>query len=319
MIGRKIQVGIGKEDPRGTKVAPSFWVPKYEVSIENKKEYIDNEQSIGIIADTDGSSIVKEWSEGEISGKIADDNFGLFLLAALGSVSSAQKETTAYDHTFSFVNSNQHPSLTIECKDDVEQLAYALAVLSSLKINVNVGKFVEFAASFLAKKGVVSSSVPSYSLANEFLAKNASLKLADTLADLDSASAIPIKSVELSIDKNVEANDVLGDNEPNDYYNKQMSIEANIEALFSDATLKGYFESGAEKAMRIDILNSDVLIGGSSNPELKIDLPKVAFKEWEKSGGANDLIMQTLKMKAHYSQSDSKFIDAILTNEETEY
>lgn len=319
MIGRKIEVGIGKEASRGTKVTPSFWVPKYEVNIQDKKKYIDNEQSIGVIADTDGSAIVQEWAEGDITGKIASDNFGLFLLATLGNSFSTDKETTVKDHTFELLNSNQHQSLTIECKNDNEQLAYALGVINALKITADVGKFVEFSASFFAKKGVASSSTPAYSSENEFIAKNASVKFADTLSGLDSASSTPMKSVELSIEKNIEPEDVLGSNEPLNYFNKQTSIEINIESLYTDTTLEAYFKNGTSKAMRIDIINSDVTIGASSNPALRIDLPKVSFPDWALSGANDELVAQTLKLKAHYSQSDSKFITAILTNETYSY
>lgn len=321
MIGRKINVGVGKETSRGTAVAPTYWIPKYEVSIDNKKEYLNNEQSIGVIADSDNSLIVKEWAEGEITGKVRDDSFGLFLLAALGSVSSSlhSGESAVYDHTFSLNNSNQHHSLTVEVKNDNEQLAYPLAVVNSLKINADVGKFVEFAVGFMAKKGVSASNTPSYSIANEFIAKHAVIKFADNLSGLDSADSVSVKSIELSIEKNIEPDEVLGSTEPSDFYNKQFSVEVNLEALFDNTTLKGYYENGTHKAMRIDLINSDTTIGNAANPELKIDLPKVSFQEWERSGGNDDLVTQSLRLKGHYSISDSKIIQAILTNTVTTY
>ena len=75
--GRKYQVGIGKESSRGIAVAPSFWLPKEDVTVDNKKQYVNNDSSMGVIHDSNDARIVKEWSEGEVTGKVRDKSFGL--------------------------------------------------------------------------------------------------------------------------------------------------------------------------------------------------------------------------------------------------
>ena len=102
IIGRDFKVGFGKESTRGTAVTPAVWEPLLDVpSVENKAEYIQDESNYGVIADSVDAVVAKEWSEGELKGNVHDKSFGYLLLAALGQVSSAVKETTAYNHTFS--------------------------------------------------------------------------------------------------------------------------------------------------------------------------------------------------------------------------
>jgi len=319
--GRKYQVGIGKESSRGIAVAPSFWLPKEDVTVDNKKQYVNNDSSLGVIHDSNDARIVKEWSEGEIMGKVRDKSFGLLLFGSFGSVSSAlhDTETLVYDHTFSVANTNAHQSLTLEVKNELEHLKYALGVVSSLKITAVVGKFVEFACAFKAKKGSASANAVVYTSENEFISKHATLKLASDLAGLDLASAVNIKSFEISINKNIEEHDALGSTEPVDYANKEFSVDGNIEAVFEDTeTFKSVFESGTLKATRIDI-KSDAVIGSASNPELKIDLASVSLQDWSRKSGNNDIVTQTIKFKAHYSLADAKMIEAVLTNLQENY
>ncbi len=322
MIGRKYQVGIGKESIRGTKIAPTFWLPLLDMpTIENKPEYENNTQGIGVIVDTDGSEIVKEYAEGEMNGKIRDNSFGLLLLVATGSVASAESaDTGVYEHTFSLLNSNTHPSLTVEVKHDNEQLAYSLAMLNSLRINIEVGKFIEFNAGVTAKKGVSESNTPSYDAdENEFTSRHVSLKIADNLAGLDSASEVDLQSIELSVNKNIEPIYKLKSTEPAEIKNKVVAIEGNFEAMFDDTTLKAFHEGNAEKAIRIEMVNDAVTIGASSNPGLKIDLAKVKFHGWDKSGGHDELVSQSINFKAHYSMTDGKMYDIVLTNTNASY
>lgn len=320
IIGRDYKVGFGKETTRGTAVVPTAWEPLTDIpSIENKEEYLHEESGYGVIADTVDAVVVKEWNEGEISGHVHDKSFGFLLLAALGQVSSAVKETTAYNHTFSLLNTNQHPSLTIEIKNSNEQLKYALSVLKSLKISGEVGKYVEYAASFIGKKGVTSANSATYVDENEFFSKMITFKHATNLAGLGAASAISIKSFELSIDKDTEPLFVLGNIAPEDVANKQVSIEGNITAYFEDTAIKAIYEGGTAKALRIDILNSGVTIGASSSPELKIDLPRVHFEEYSRAGGLGGFIEQTIKFKGKYSLTDAKFAEIVLTNTQTTY
>jgi len=56
-IGRKLNIGIGKESTRGTAVAATFWMPKMELTHDDKITQVVNESSIGVIEDAEGADI----------------------------------------------------------------------------------------------------------------------------------------------------------------------------------------------------------------------------------------------------------------------
>jgi len=320
MIGRKISVGFGKETVRGTLVAAATWMPKYDVTIHDKKKYINSNQSFGSIAETEDADIIQEWSEGEISGKLRDQSFGYILLATLGQLASAVKETTAYNHTATLLNSNTHPSLSVEVKDDIEQLGFAMAMIDKLKITATVGKYVEISAGFKGTKGVTAATAVSYTNENEFIAKHVIVKVASAIGGLAGATALPISSVELTIDKNLDDDYVFGKNTPNDIYNKSIAISGTIDATYLDlTTFKNAFLAGTMQAMLIDIKNTDVTIGAASNPELAITLSRVSFQDWSRKSANDNLVTQAVKFTAHLDVTTSTMISAVLTNVKTSY
>jgi hypothetical protein len=321
-IGRLVNLGIGKETSRGTAVSPTYWLLKTELDWQEKFEQAIDDVSVGVIADSVNAEIVKRWAEGSFGGSIKDRSFGLILLSLFGSVNSSLKsgESTVYDHTFSLLNSAQHPSLTLSIDDPWQDYQFALAMLESLEIKYERGKFINYTANFKSKKGVTASLTASYSQENSFRPQDFIFKIANNLSGLNGASAINIKSATLKFEKNLEIDDVLGSVDPADILNKQFSCSGSIEAVFEDeTTFKNIALNDNARALRFDLINNAVTIGNSSNPRLTIDLAKVKFNEITRATPIGDLVMQTLGFKAFYSLSDSKLFQCVLTNTVASY
>lgn len=326
-IKRRFNVGIGKEATgvsRGAAVSPTHELKPTSEDFNDQVETIVSERGMGVIEDSEDLVVGKKFSSGSLAGEVFDKSIGLLLLGAFGKVESAANaapNALVYNHTFTVEQSAQHPSFTIDIKrGDIEHLAYPLCVLENLKIEAEAGaKYVMFEADFRGKAGVASTTEPSYVTENYFLAKDVVVGLATNYAGIGSATAIDVKSFTLEISKNIEDVDVLGDEEPSDFLNKQMVIEGEITMNFSSATEKGYVLNNTSKAMRITIENAGVTIGNALHPKLVIDLAKVKFSEAGISGGNNDLAGITLKYKGLYSATDSKSIVAVLSNLATSY
>lgn len=324
-IGRLVNVGIGKESSRGTAVTPTYWIPKMEFSHEDKIQQVVNENSIGVIEDASGASITQKYAEGELKGRVLDDSLGLWLLAGIGSVSSSVigGETVVYDHTFSVLQSAQHPSLTVAVKDPNagNGLRYTLAMVDSLDINAELNRYVEIAVKYRANSNATGTSLtPSYTSANYFLPQHGEFKVATTQAGLDGASAVSVKRMSLSISKNIEDDQVIGNIGVSDRLNKQFVIEGSVEIMYDDRTYVDTIMLGdLQKAMRIRLTNSDVTIGSTSNPRLTLDLHAVKLSEVGMKIDNGDFVTQTLKFKAFYNTTDSKMITATLRNLTTSY
>lgn len=320
-IGRTADIGIAKEAVRGTaETSATYWLPKLSMSYDDTIEEVIDESSIGVIEDSVNSVIVGKAGEGEIEGYIYDKSFGLILLSTLGTIStSGPAETSVYTHTATLLQSAQHPSHTIFLDDGNQDYKYALAMTKQLDLDFSIGQFAKFTEQFRSKVGATATLTPSYTTENHFLPQHGSIKIATNLAGLGAASAINVRSVKLSINKNVEDDRKLGSLDQADILNKQVSIEGSVELVFNDETFKTQMLASTAQAMRIRLTNSDVTIGSTLNPQITIDLAKVKFSNFKKNYGNNDIVTATVDFKAFYDITTSSMISVELKNTATSY
>lgn len=320
-IGRLSDVGIAKEGTRGTAASnATYFLPKVSLTLDDKIEQSVDESSVGVLEDSQGANIVAKMAEGEIEGNVYDKSIGLLLLNLLGSVgTTGPSQTTVYTHAFTVGQSSQHTSLTFFLDDPNQDYKYPLGMLNSLDLDFSLGQFARYTAGFRSKKGETATISPSYTIENHFLPQHISLKTASSLAGLDAASVIDVKSIKLSINANIEDDRRLGSVDQADILNKQISVEGSIELVFNTNDFKTEMLADTAEAMRIDLTNTDVTIGSSLNPKLTIDLAKVKYSNFEKSYSNDEITVATVSFKAFYSVSDSAMITATLVNTASSY
>lgn len=320
-IGRLVDFGIAKEATRGTaESSVDFYLPKVSLSIDDGIEQVVDESSVGVIEDSPNASVTAKYAEGEIEGNIGDKSFGLILLATLGAVStSGPSQTTVYTHALTVLQSAQHPSLTLFLDDPNQDYKYALAMIKSLEIDVMLKQYARYKASFRSKVGATATLSPSYSAESNFLPQHGTVKIASDLSGLDAASAIDIRSIKITIAKNVEDDYKIGSVDQADILNKQIAVEGSLELVFNDNTFKTEMLADTAKAMRIALENTNVTIGSSLHPKLTLNLAKVKFSNFERGYGNDDIVTATVDFKAFYSLSDASMIAGELINEQASY
>jgi hypothetical protein len=320
-IGRQIDIGIGKETVRGTPVAPTFFLPAITKETEDMFELAKDAASRGVIETDTDAKVTKRWSEGNIEMLVRDKSIGLLLLSLFGKVvtTADSPELGVNTHDFTVEQIAQHQSLTIALKHPVENIRFALSMITSMEFVVELANFVRTTVGFMGKKGVSAVDTPAYSVENEFIPQHVTVKFADTLAGLDAASAVNAKTVNLTFNKNIESDDIVGTVDPNDFLNKQFQAEGSLELLYEDTTQKAKAIAGTPKAMRIELKNTDVTIGATSNPTIQFDFAKVILEEWSRTGANDDITRQTLGFMAYFSIADSKMVATKLINTEISY
>jgi tail tube protein len=387
IIGRQFQVGIGKETTRGTIVAPTYWVPFNDLTLDEKQEKVFDAQSYGIIEDSVAALTTKKYVEGSLSSNLHDTSFGLILYALLGTLTSHSAhsgESVVYDNIFNVAESTQHQSLTLAIHDPAtsQDYAHANAVISKLEIKYALKQFVQFTASLMGQTGTTESAyTPSNTTENRFVPQYLNLNFAPTVAGVEgtltatgtcstttavtglsisttllrigmtvtgtnipagativaivSASAftlsvastgsatsytfgpavVKVKSASITIDTNVEAQDVLGSLSPADFLNKEFKVDFSVEAIWqNESDFKTAFMANTSQAIIFDLKNTDVTIGSSTNPEFKLELPWCYITDLGRPIKVKDLIYQTIKGRAVYSLSSAYMLKATLTN-----
>ena len=315
-LGREYNIGIAKETTRGTPVAPSFWIPRRTFDFEEKREIIFDDQGYGRIEDVTRHRIVSNWAEGTLGGIVGAKSIGLFFLGVLGSVNTTGPDANGiYTHTFSVRQSIQHPSLTISVKDPDASRAFALAMLKTFRLSIEAGGFAEFESDFMSKKAVSATLTPSYVLEDNFVGGDTTVKFADTKAGLDTAGTVKVTTAEINFNKNLEKDDILGSFDPNDFFNKQFQVELTLTRKMEDETYKGYFKDGTMKAMRLLLSTGS----GASLRSIQIDLNQVMFTDWSSSRGLDEVVVETITMKASFKLADAEMIGVILKNTQPSY
>lgn len=321
LIGRLRSVGLAKETVKGTAVAPSYWLPYTGFTpnpvIQNKIK----DGATGRIEAGHENAIVSQMAQPSVDGILTDKAIGLLLLAGLGSVSSVAKSapnTSVYDHTFTIKNDNDHPALTLSYKDAIYGKQIAYSMLNKLEIEAKLSDFVRYKAEFISKLEADGALTPATVAENAFVPKHISVKIATDVASLSGATAFPLQSIKLAVNKNAEAVFGLGSHDPASIINKEFELSGDIECLLNDNAWKALFTGGTNKAMEITLL-SDTVIGTSSAPKLVFTFNKVVFNTYKENGNLKDLIKENVGFQAMYSQTDSKMVQAVLTNLATSY
>lgn len=320
--GRKIAVGIGKETTRGTTVAPSYWLKHTDVDFVQQAERVFNESGLGVLDKYSSAEIVKDIATGKIGGLVYDRAFGLILSALAGAAPSSVQQggTGVYDHTYTQSQVNEQLALTIGVKDVTRDERYAMAMLKSLDLNIAVGDFVKFSADFISKKPASASNTVSWIAENTFKAKHVTVKLAANVAGLGAASAIALKTCNLTFDKGVEEYMAVGSNDPNNIFAKELEVKGDFTMLFDAATHRDTYLNNTTQALQITIENTDVIIGsGSASPKLVLTFPNVKLSEWNLDQGLGNMTEQTVGLQALYSLSDTYTWTGVLTNTAASY
>ena len=319
-IGRKFSIGIGKETVRATPVAAAFWLPKMSLTLDDKINTVVDSASYGIIEDGQDQDITGKYSQGQIEGRITDISFGLILLATLGTETSQSVhagETTVYDHIFNVNESSQHPSLSISAvgPNETTGLVYALGMIDTLDISLEIQKYATYKMGFRANANAAQANTVAFTSENAFTPKHGVVKFATNLAGLAAASAITLRKLTLNIKKNIEEDWTVGTIVAADRVNKQFTVEGTMEIVYTDRSYIDTIMIGdLNKAIRIAVVNSDVVVGSTANPTVQIDLAKTALSEVARKLDNDGAVTQTLKFKAFYSIADTKMLTVTLTN-----
>lgn len=309
-VGRLVQLGVGRETTRGAGASAAYHLPRTAFSFDDKVVKARSVGALGKLADSEEAFVTTKYGQGDLEGEIRSDSFGLLLYSMLGSLSTSGPTDSAYTHSFTISQSNQHQSLAFVVVDSNTSELYKLVMLDSLEITAELDEVVKYSASFMSKAATDTAlTVPAVTSESKFTKKHLSVKFAADISGLSGASAISVKSLTLTVAKNVVLDDVLGTAEPEDILNRQLSVEGSITLNYEAETYKNYMKDGTSRAMQIRLVNTDDTIsGGSTNPSLTIELPKVDFFEWEPDYSLDEIVTQTVSFKASRDVSNSQDI-----------
>jgi hypothetical protein len=324
VLGRTQFAGLGKESVAGTPVAPTVWIPFQEMSIEDVKDFISDNSAFGSRYNKLATDTSQERAEGNFNGLIYDQSFGFMALAAMGTVSTASHSTATGVKVHTFSVANVLPTFTIAKKDANESKRMAYGMLNQLEIDGDASGYATFTSSWMGHKGETVANTPSFTQENRFRPQDIKIYIADDVDSLDAADPISMTSFKLTINNNLITDPTMGSVTPN-YYPGEVETAIEFDKLYKDTTFHDLVFGTAPKALRIAMVNADVVIGSAvdpednTNPSVVITFEPGFFSSWKRDGGLGDLKKETIDYDPIFSFADSKMFEIAITNTESAY
>jgi hypothetical protein len=139
------------------------------------------------------------------------------------------------------------------------------------------------------------------------------VKFADTITGLTSATWIKVTSLNFEISKNLLNIYENWSIEPVSFHNQNFWITWDMELIYRDDTYKDYNTAWTSKCMRVTITWT-VLIGATKYNELNFDFALVTFYEWDRSNDNDWITTQNIWFSWGYSITEAQMITSYLQN-----
>jgi hypothetical protein len=305
-IGRQIELGIGVESTRGTALTVADkWVKNVTADIISRAEKVNDDNSQGVLEDSVGSKVVKKWFDGDVSGILNPDLAGYFFMNILGDVSTTTVTGAVKSHVFTMAQNIIHPTLSVFAKDGaVSQRVFNEGVVNTLEITANPDDYVRFTSNIICSESASNSDTPDYVDDYTFIGKDVSVKIADTEAGLAGATVQKVKDLTVTFDASAISDFNLGSFSP-DNYNNRLSIEGSFEKNYVDDTFETLFTGNGAKYMQI-LIEGDAVYTGANRPTINMVFNRVQVTDWDRSGGNDELVVESVSFKAFYNQTDGE-------------
>jgi hypothetical protein len=319
-LGRRVPAGVALEATRGVGVAPAYVLGKTNYSLDDKANKARSGEGFGSISGEGTTSIVVgKFSEGEIEFELGCKVLPVILSAVFGGASVPTAAGSGYKHTLALAENNQHKTLSITLDDPNGDVMFKGCMVDTFEVVVGVEEIVKATLGLKGKASV--DSVYSSSLACDYkwVGRDLEFKVAATTAGLAAASAVSLKELTLTVNKNTDYNWVLGTIEPEDINNKQITIQGALTLNYEDRVWRDYMLNGDFKAVSIKLYQTRNAVG-DQYPTFYLELPKVDFSEWESQRDNDEIVTQTINFTALYDCTSGKLIsDCYVINNVASY
>ncbi len=299
IIGRLVDLGVSVEASRGAGGTPTNWVPKSNITFDDKVLKARSIVGYGTInLEGNQALVARRHAEGIIDFDLHDESFGLFLVALLGTHSSEGPADGAYTHTFSLANDNQHKSLAFGYEEaSIGDLSFRLCMIESLQITIVPDDVVKVTATFMGRHSATAGNHSvSYTAENKFLGRHLTFKIEALTGNLAAGTNIPVRSLTINFEKNLKLIHNSGTVEPEDILNQGFRVTGEVELDYENRTYANLMNNGSNKAVRVQLVNGQATVGGgSTNAQFILDLSRVDFEGWEAQRPNDEISGQTFQ------------------------
>ncbi len=295
-VGAKMQIALKKESVRGTAATPDAgsWLAHKGFTFGPVVTKVEDDSGIGSIIGVNKACVTEEMSSGAIPMVLQRHNLGDLGNLIMGQAPSTTGSGT-YTHDWVLYDANSHVTYTV-CVDDpvAGGKSYARCLMNTLTMElVPSNGFVMSTIELQGGKEGSASYTSSYPSSEDyFCVKNAKVYIATNYAGLSGASELVLKSLNLTVTKNVLRDEKVGSSEENDYHNQRLDIRGDMTFKYDADTYRSLGLGTSNRAVKIDLIDDTY--------HFTITLPSVHFQDWSKESDNSAIMANTVGFIGNY-------------------
>ena len=302
-IGRKRTMGISVEGTYGTPVsAPTFVLPLQDTPrIEVVQSKARNISALGSSYQADSLINTVRYANVSLNVKVDEDTLPLFFKQKFTiSSSTVSGETTVYQHTLSYSNSNQGASFTLWLDDD-DRTSQQVAgvVFSNINVVAEPSGLLRLEITGMGKFPTTWAGSNTVTQPREFVGRNAVFSYGDYSGALASYNLLKGSFNHTFGLSGEDVNFALGEDDLVGLYTLEDEFMAEIQALFPNLDDRDDYANNTKKKWAVAVTDSSRYVTGSVtnvSPSILLNYPVGYVEQWSEEGGLGDVLKQNLTL-----------------------
>ena len=313
---RKGWIGVGVESTFGSPVAMTdniFWTTN---TLEGVTKPIENDASYALRNKVFSAVPGQQWGRGDLEFNLDPSLSGYFYAAALGSTSSSTISGSVKSHTHSVNQSNTPYSLSLYKDRVVDRQLFTGSTVDSIETKVTDG--LATAKATLQTLFPVTSSSGSVTQATGtlFTWANYTAQFGSSYTAASSATATPLTDLDFTIKNNAKAIFESGKTGATRIGLQDFEVSGNMTLYFEGTTDRDAFYNTTTRAMILKFLGTG---SGTTQEKLQFNFYSLYHDTFSVETGIDTFFIEKLSFVGDYSNSDSKTMDIVQVNSNSNY
>lgn len=285
---------------------PTFAIPALSLEYNPQITQANNTAMLGSTYEVNDVINDNKMTNFTMTIKIHEDLLPLLFSQAFTILSTTVSgETSVYEHTLTYSNTNEGNSFTLFVEDpDRGSEVVAGAKFNTINFETVRGDYLQCTIEGMGKFPETWSGSTSLNYIQEFASTQLSMQYVPEGSGFSGAGNESVVNATLNHTFNLsgeEDNFDLGSANLARLYTQSPVFNQNVTARYGDRTFRDQWENQEYRATRFTLVDSNRVVSGSTantNPEARFIYPSERVTNWQEQGDANTILKQQFDLQA---------------------
>jgi len=277
--------------------------------IENTASYAMRDKVFSSVAGQKSGS-------GDIEFNLDPSLSGYFLAAAMGSTSSTVVSGSVKKHTHVVASANTPYSLSIYNDRVTDRQLFTGSTVDSLEVKVSDGLATAKATMQTLFPVTTASGTSSTASGTLFSWANYTYQSGSSFTNAGSAAATPLTDFDFTIKNNSQVIFESGQNSATRIGQKDFEVSGKMTLFFESTTDRDNYYSNPGTSKIITFLGVG---SGTSQEKIAFNFYSTYYNSFSVNTGLDDFFVENLSFVGEYSKTDSKTMDIVQVNSNSNY